>query len=233
MQKSTEMYSHTAWLHPYGEHTDKIYRVVGADWVGDSVPRRSRDGGCEVFETYLLEGRTCVQQTVARSTGESGRCAICNGETRGPRAKSSFEEMGFLLTSEVGTDGRVARGITARSGSGRVRHLVRGFLCAWTKEKVQEKLIRLAMIGTATDRADFQTKGFEPAGPSASAAVLCERRSKTIECYTSSVSSFVAVLFLRPSCGEAQFKVGADDADLGNLGAPEINWPRRPACGEA
>ncbi len=67
-----------------------------------------------------------------------------------------------------------------------------------------EKMIHIVKIGTATNRADLQTKALEPARHSALVGLLPVKRSTTIGCSTSSVCSFVAALFLRPSCGKAQ-----------------------------
>ena len=146
-------------FYPYGDFPDKIYCEVDADWAGDLETRRSRDGGYEFFGTYLLDGWTCIQQTVALSTGESELYAICNGAARGLWTRALFEEMGFGLTVEVGTHSSAARGITARLGCGRLRHLETRFL--WIQEKVREKLIHIVNIGTATNRADLQTKALE------------------------------------------------------------------------
>ncbi len=111
-------------------------------------------------------------------------------------------EVRFL---EVGTDSSAARSATARWGCSKVRHLETRFL--WIQEKVREKSIHIVKIGTATNRADLQTKALEPARHSVLVGLLPVKRSKTLGCSTSSVGSVVAALFLRPSCGEAQHLV--------------------------
>ena len=95
---------------------------------------------------------------------------------------------------------------------------------------MREKRIHIVKIGTATNRADLQTKALEPARHAALVGLLPVKRSKTVGCSTSSVGSFVAALFLRPSCGEAQHVVVHEGSPLTDLAAPDANWALLRIC---
>ena len=64
-----------------------------------------------------------------------------------------------LLSSDkvvIGTDSSAAKGMTARLGAGRVRHLEAKFM--WIQEKVRDKEIEVKKVKTDDNRADMLTK---------------------------------------------------------------------------
>ena len=113
----------------YQPMAEEVYCEVDADWAGDQKSRRSTDGGFEFLGTCVIDGWACTQQSVALSSGESELYAICNGAARVLWTKGVLEEMGFETKAVVGSDSSAARGITARLGTGRVRHLEARHLC--------------------------------------------------------------------------------------------------------
>ena len=61
----------------------------------------------------------------------------------------------------IATDSSAAKGITARLGTGRVRHLETR--CLWIQQKVHDKELVIVKLSKDVNRADIQTKPLSPA----------------------------------------------------------------------
>ena len=71
-----------------------------------------------------------------------------------------LREMGQDPTVVVATDSTAAKGMTARLGAGRVRHLEAKYL--WIQDYVHAGELKIMKIDTAKNRADMQTKPLDP-----------------------------------------------------------------------
>ena len=145
----------------YQPFPKELYAEVDADWAEDAEHRRSMGGGYEFFGTALIDGWCSTQQTVALSSGESELYGLCNGAARLLWTRNVLRDCGFALRAEVRTDSSAAKGVTARLGAGRVRHLEARFL--WVQEKVRSKDLSVTKLRGEVNRADLQTKLLEPA----------------------------------------------------------------------
>ena len=112
-----------AMRYDYQPVATTVYAEVGADRAGDPMTRRSTDGGYEFFGDCCLDGWACTQQSRALSSGESELYGICSGAARVLWTRAVLRECGFDVSATVGTDSSAAKGITARLGTGRVRHI--------------------------------------------------------------------------------------------------------------
>ena len=68
--------------------------------------------------------------------------------------------MGFETKAVVGSDSSAARGITARLGTGRVRHLEARHL--WIQDKCRDKKLTVRKVSSEENRADAQTRALDP-----------------------------------------------------------------------
>ena len=148
------------WEFAYQSFPTAVAAEVDADWAGNPDTRRSTDGGREFFGGVLLDGWCATQQTVALSSGESELYGLCNGAARVLWTRALLKECGFDLSVEIYTDSSAAKGVTARLGAGRVRHLEARFL--WAQEKVRDRSLIVKKLKGEVNRADLQTKLLEP-----------------------------------------------------------------------
>ena len=147
-------------LFRYQEMPNLVYAEVDSDWAGCLETRRSTDGGYEFFGTSLLDGWANTQQSIALSSGEAELYGVCNGAARVLWTKNLLDECGFTVTASVGTDSTAAKGITARLGTGKVRHLETR--CLWIQERVRSKEISILKVPTEEEPGRHADEAFGP-----------------------------------------------------------------------
>jgi hypothetical protein len=113
--------------------------------------------------------------------------------------------MGIECTLITGTDSSAAKGITARLGSGRVRHLEIRSL--WVQDKCADKSLSIIKIGTAENRADIQTQYLDAKRHTQLVEALPVRRIAT----GCSASHKVSVIFVSMMCTANGEKVGNEE----------------------
>jgi hypothetical protein len=147
-------------VYAYQELPSEIYAEVDADWAGCAETRRSTDGGFEFFGKCVIDGWSSTQQSIALSSGESELYGICNGSARVLWTAHLLQDMGFHVKAVVATDSSAAKGVAARLGAGRIRHLETR--CLWIQERVRAKELEIRKVWTDKNRADMQTKPLDP-----------------------------------------------------------------------
>ena len=147
-------------VYAYQELPSEIYAEVDADWAGCVETRRSTDGGFEFFGKCVIDAWSSTQQSIALSSGESELYGICNGSARILWTAHLLKEMGFHMNAVVATDSSAAKGVSARLGAGRIRHLETR--CLWIQERVRAKELEVRKVWTDKNRADMQTKPLDP-----------------------------------------------------------------------
>ena len=147
-------------FYAYQQPATKIYVEVDADWAGDAETRKSCDGGFLFLGEHLIEGYSARHQSICLPSGEAELHGVVNGAARALWLRNILREMGQDPSVVVATDSTAAKGMTARLGAGRVRHLEAKYL--WIQDYVHSGQLKIVKISTAENRADMQTKPLDP-----------------------------------------------------------------------
>ena len=105
---------------------------------------------------HLIESSTSSQHVVSLSTAESEFYGIVRGAASGIQLREAFTRLGFTVQVRVLSDSSAARAMTARTGSGRVKHVETRFL--WVQDRVRKKQFSVGCIDTSPKTADLGTK---------------------------------------------------------------------------
>ena len=105
---------------------------------------------------HLLESSTSTQQVVSLSTAESEFYGIVRGAASGIQLQEAFTQLRFTVQLRVLSDSSAARAMTARTGSGRVKHVEARYL--WVQDRVRKKQFSVGCIDTSHNTADLGTK---------------------------------------------------------------------------
>ena len=106
--------------------------------------------------THLVKSWSSTQAIIALSSGEAEFYSILKGGSVGLGIKRMLEDMGVKVKLTVNTDASAAKGIAARRGAGKVRHIEVTQL--WIQDKVRKGEIAIRKVGTAENLADALTK---------------------------------------------------------------------------
>ena len=99
---------------------------------------------------------TSTQQVVSLSTAESEFYGVVRGAASGIQLREAFLQFGFSVRHRVLSDSSAARAMTARTGSGRVKHVEARYL--WVQDRVRKKQFSVGSIDTSHNTADLGTK---------------------------------------------------------------------------
>ena len=130
--------------------------LTDADWASDSERRRSVVCVHIYHGGHLIESSTSTQQVVSLSTAESEFYGIVRGAASGIQLREAFTRLGFTVQLRVLSDSSAARAMTARTGSGRVKHVETRYL--WVQDRVRKKQFSVGCIDTSHNTADLVTK---------------------------------------------------------------------------
>ena len=111
------------------------------------------------FGEHLLDTSCAQQSTVALSSGEAECYALTRGASAGLLVKGVLAALGREVKLDCLTDSSAAKGITARRGVGKVKHLDLREL--WLQDKTENKELRVLKEGTAMNWADIGTKALD------------------------------------------------------------------------
>ena len=134
-----------------------LYAAVDSNWADCRDSRRSTSGGAMRHGDHLL-GTWCVTQAIqALSSGEAEFYALLKGSVESLGLSAVAEELDLdFAAPRVGSDASAARGMAARHGLGKVKHLELKHL--WVQEAVRAKRIVVVKEFTDTNLADLMTK---------------------------------------------------------------------------
>jgi hypothetical protein len=129
-----------------------------ADHAGDRETRRSRSGMAIMWGKHLLKHGSCVQSTVALSSGESEYYSLLRASAHALGVKAMLQDWGYGvgLGLSMRCDSSAARGIAARQGLGKLRHIDVRFL--WLQQAVLQKRLVVRSVPTAENWSDVFTK---------------------------------------------------------------------------
>ena len=145
-----------AWKFDYQEWPGEIVILSDADWASDSERRRSVDCVHIYQGGHLIEASTSTQQVVSLSTAESEFYGIVRGAASGIQFREAFMQFGFSVRLRVLSDSSAAQAMTARTGSGRVKHVEARYL--WVQDRVRKKQFSVGSIDTFHNTANLGTK---------------------------------------------------------------------------
>ena len=124
-----------AWKFDYQEWPGELVILTDADWASDTERRRSVDSVHISHGGHLIEASTSTQQVVSLTTAESEFYGIVRGTASGIQLREAFMQFGFSVRLRVLSDSSAAQATTARTGSGRVKHVEARYLSARPRQK--------------------------------------------------------------------------------------------------
>ena len=143
------MFHYQAW-------PGELVILTDADSASDNERRRSVDCVHIYHGGHLIESYTSTQQVVSLSTAESEFYGIVRGAASGIQLREAFTQLGFTVQLRVLSDSSAARAMTARTGSGRVKHVEACYLRV--QDRVRKKQFSVGCIDTSHNTADLGTK---------------------------------------------------------------------------
>ena len=136
-----------------------------ADHAGDVETRRSRSGMALMWGAHLLKHGGAVQSTIALSSGEPEYYAMLRAASHGLGVRSLLEDWGCGVDLEIviKCDSSTARGIAARQGLGKMRHVDVRYL--WLQQQVLHGRLKIESVPTPTkdNWSDLFTKPLDKA----------------------------------------------------------------------
>lgn len=129
-----------------------------SDHAGDLETRRSRSGMAVMWGSHLIKHGSTVQSTVSLSSGESEYYALLRASAHALGIKAMLSDWNYGVECEIHMrcDSSAARGISARQGLGKVRHIDVRFL--WLQQAVQEGRLKVLSVPTSENVSDTFTK---------------------------------------------------------------------------
>ncbi|CAE7490627.1 unnamed protein product [Symbiodinium sp. CCMP2592] len=118
---------------------DVLETHTDADWAGDKVHRKSVSGCVITLNSHLLSSSSRTQKSIALSSGESEYASAVSGTCDQVFIRNAVEfVLGTKVESHLLLDSAAARGVIARQGAGRIRHLEAKML--WLQQYARESL---------------------------------------------------------------------------------------------
>ena len=141
---------------PGGEHLLEAYS--DADWSGCKQTRRSVTGMVLMWNNVVLTSASRTQKSVSLSSAESEFNAAVSTACDALYIRNNLR---FLLGTQpvflrLLSDSSACRGVVARQGSGKIKHLEGKLL--WIQSKARAGEISCAAVSTAVNVADLMTK---------------------------------------------------------------------------
>ena len=138
------------------EAPNNIRVFTDTDFAGCTKTRKSTSGGLILFGKHMVKSWSTTQKVVSLSSGEAEYYGMVKGAAQGMGMKALIKDMGTYTGIELSTDSSAAKGMAARKGLGKVRHIE---VCQlWLQEKSQDGTIRIKKVKGTDNPADIVTK---------------------------------------------------------------------------
>ena len=142
---------------PFGNENSQLLEVyVDSDWAGCATTRRSTNGGALMWNGTCLKTWSTTQTVVALSSGEAEYYAAVKGCAEGLAVQSYCRDLGLEVRVRIGTDSSACKGICARTGIGKLKHLDVQLL--WLQDAVRRERVELVKVRGDRNPADLMTK---------------------------------------------------------------------------
>ena len=131
--------------------------LVGSDWAGDLLERRSTTGLIVRRGKHLLTHMSRLQTLVALSIGEPAYYALFRGACTSLGIQSHYQDWMIDVPIHIYSDSSAARSVARRRGiGGRLRHLQTRHL--WLQSRVAPGHLKLDVVAGEHNPADTLTK---------------------------------------------------------------------------
>ena len=105
---------------------------------------------------HLIKSWSSTQTVIALSSGEAEYYGMVKGGSVGLGLKAMMNDLGMHAEIEISTDAEAAKGIAARKGLGKVRHIEVNQL--WLQDRVAKGDISVRKVKGTENLADALTK---------------------------------------------------------------------------
>ena len=130
--------------------------ITDSDHAGCKKTRKSTSCSAYMLGNHLLRLSSTTQATLALSSGESEFVATVKGTSGLLGLVEVGKDWGLIYKARLKTDSSSARGILARRGVGKIRHLHTGLL--WIQQLTVRKRLEVVKQPGDTNVADLGTK---------------------------------------------------------------------------
>ena len=142
---------------PFGYTGGKVVEVfVDSDWAGCATTRKSTNGCTVIWNGACLKTWSTTQTVVALSSGEAEYYAAVKGCAEGLALQSYCRDLGLEVDVRISTDSSACKGICARTGIGKVKHLDVQLL--WLQDAVRRAKVEMVKVRGDRNPADLMTK---------------------------------------------------------------------------
>ena len=108
---------------------------------------------------HVVKTWCCTQSVIALSSGEAEYYGLVKGASVGLGIKAMLADLGIYKGVRMKTDASAAKGIAARKGLGKIRHIEVSQL--WLQDKVADGSIMIDKVDGKVNRADALTKAVQ------------------------------------------------------------------------
>ena len=139
-----------------GAVADRLDVYVDSDWAGRRTDRKSTSGGVMCVGGQVVKTWSSTQGSVAMSSGEAEYYALVKGAAEGLGLQAVMADLGWKMDVKVWSDSSAARGMAARRGLGKNRHMEVKYL--WIQEVLRSGRLEMGRVPGWRNGADMMTK---------------------------------------------------------------------------
>ena len=144
-------------MHYYYQEAGRRINIWSdTDYAGCIRTRKSTTGGVCMIGEHMVKSWCTTQAVIALSSGEAEYYGLVKGSSIGLGIGGSMSDLGVNGKVKVLTDSSAAKGISARKGVGRVRHIEVNQL--WVQDKVRTGDIEIIKVDGDKNLGDALTK---------------------------------------------------------------------------
>ena len=140
----------------YQDATTELTVWTDTDFAGCTKTRKSTTGGVLTHGKHPLKTWSSTQSVIALSSGEAEYYGMVKAAGVALGMRAIMEDLGHRKGIRLKTDASAAKGISARKGLGKIRHLEVSQL--WLQDKVANGEVCVQKVDGTANKADALTK---------------------------------------------------------------------------
>ena len=144
------------YVYGWQMEVDGVDVYADTDHAGCLRTRKSTSGGCILLGAHLLKSWSMTQPIITLSSGEAELHGVVKAAAGGLGFLSLLADFGVTLRLRLWTDSTASKGICARQGLGKVRHLDVQDL--WIQQRIRNGDFELYKIPGERNPGDLFTK---------------------------------------------------------------------------
>ena len=145
----------TTYLFEWQDHPGELTGYTDSDWTACKLTRRSTSGGVILHGSHLLLHYSRTQAGVALSSAEAELNAALKMGCEILGISQFCRELGDTVDIKINGDSSAVKGILARRGCGKVKHLELKHL--WLQEQVRSGKVEFQKISRSMNPSDALT----------------------------------------------------------------------------